>query len=47
MFEQLEYLEILFKDSHLKFNRCLRDESSIRNELLFLYRSALIRFFNR
>ena len=33
MFEQLEYLEILFKNSLRKFNRCAHDEDSIYNDL--------------
>ena len=35
MFKQLEYLEILFKSSVQKFDRCVFDEGSIGNEVFF------------
>ena len=34
MFKQLEYSEILFKNSLVKFDRCVRDECSIDTELV-------------
>ena len=45
MFKQVEYSEILFKNSLVNFGRCAHDESLIGNELP--YRSRLIIRFIR